>query len=108
MEHPRLPHSSRQQFLPLQCIRADRDIIERQIEGRFEFDDVVDLGPHRDIGDAFENELDHDRHAMLLDPLARGRESGLRIVGIADTDRLAAEPLGDRDVIDAVATAAMR
>jgi hypothetical protein len=40
----------------------------------FELDDGVDLGAHGDVGDAFEDELDDDGHAMFL------RISCLRLV----------------------------
>ena len=79
-----------------------RRIVERQIEHLLELDDVVDLGPHRDVGDAFENELDDDRHAVLRHQFARRRKRRLRVLRIGDADRLAAKALGDRDMIDAV------
>src|SRR5258707_595293 len=83
-------------------IRLRRCIVQRQIEHFLELDDVVDLGSHRNVGDALENELDHDRHLVLGHPFPRGRERRLRVVWIGDADRLAAKALGDRDVIDAV------
>src|SRR5512143_799614 len=36
-----------------------------------ELDDIVDLGPHRDVRHALEDHLDDDRHAVLLHPLLR-------------------------------------
>ena len=50
----------RQQLAGLARLCRGRRIVERQVEDFLEFDDVVDLGPHRDVGDAFENELDDE------------------------------------------------
>ena len=91
--------SGRQQRAGSLCARH---VIERKIEHLLEFDDVVDLGSHRDIGDPFENELHHDGHPVLRHQLARGRERGLRLVRVRDPDRLAAEPFRDGDVVDTV------
>ena len=41
---------------------SGRRVIQRQIEDFLELDDVVDLGPHRDVGDPLEDEFDDDRH----------------------------------------------
>ena len=71
-----------------------------------EFDDVVDFGSHRDVGDALEDDLDHDRHAEFLHQSLRLREGVLDFVRGRDADRLAAEPFGDLDVIDAIAAPA--
>ena len=92
----------RQQLAGLRRARSGRRVVQRQIEHLLELDDVVDLGAHRDVGDAFENELDHDRHLEFRHPFPRGRERRLRMVRIGDADRLAAEAFGDRDVIDAI------
>src|SRR5262245_40757829 len=81
---------------------ADRGVVERQIEYLLELDDVVDLGAHGDVGDALEDELDHDRHLVFLHPLPRGGERRLRLMRIGDADRLAAQPFRDRDMVDAV------
>src|SRR5690242_2702892 len=64
---------------------------------------VVELGPHRDVGDALQDDLDHDRHPVLghqlLGLLERGPDAGR----LGHPQRLAAEPLGHLDVVDAVA-----
>src|SRR5215203_5862511 len=49
----------RQQLAGLRCARLGRRVIQRQVEHLLELDDVVDLGAHRDVGDALENELDN-------------------------------------------------
>ena len=65
---------------PASCVALVRLIVKRQIEHLFELDDVVDLGAHRDVGDALEDEFDHDRHLIFRHQFARGREGRLRIV----------------------------
>src|ERR1700686_4537032 len=50
-----------QQLTRLCRLRNQRRVVDGQIEGLLELNDVVDLGTHRDIGNAFEDELDHDR-----------------------------------------------
>src|ERR1700757_4808873 len=78
--------------------------IEWQIQDLLKFDDVIDFGPHGDVGDPFQNELDHYRHAVLDHQLARLRKSRLSIPWISDTDRLAAEALCDSNVVNAINT----
>src|SRR5260370_27060683 len=90
--------SDRQQRLSPRRIETGRCIVNRQIEDLLELDDVVDLSAHRDVGHAFEDELDHHRHTILLHQSARGRESRLRILWVSDTDRFAAETLADCDM----------
>src|SRR4029450_1903698 len=92
----------RQQLARLRCARFGRRVVERQIEHLLEFDDIVDLGAHRDVGEPSENEFDDDRHLELRHPCPRGGERRLRMVRIRDADRLAAQSLGDRDVVDAI------
>src|SRR3984957_11795821 len=74
-----------------------------ETEDLFELVDAVDFRAHRDIGDALENEFDHDRHLMFLHQRPRLGESIFELIRAFHADRLAAEALGDRDVIDAVA-----
>src|SRR3569623_286838 len=79
-----------------------RHFVKRQVEDLLELDDNVDLGAHGNVGHALENELDHHRHLKLLHPFAGLREGSLRILRIADADRLTAEAFCDLDVIDAI------
>src|SRR4029453_1491512 len=50
----------RQQLAELRRGRHWR-VVQRQVEHFLEFDDVVDFGTHRNVGDAFEDELDDHR-----------------------------------------------
>src|SRR3569623_357464 len=79
-----------------------RHFVKRKVEDLLELDDIVDLGAHGNVGHALENELDHHRHLKLLHPFAGLREGSLRILRIADADRLTAEAFCDLDVIDAI------
>ena len=65
--------------------------------------DVVDLGAHRDVGDPLQDDLDHDRHPELGHQLPGLVEGVRQVVGVEHPDRLAAQPFGDLDVVDAVA-----
>jgi hypothetical protein len=64
---------------------------------------VVQLGPHRDIGDPFQDDLDDDRHPVLGHELPGRLERGPDLVRHGDPQRLAAQALGHLDVVDAVA-----
>src|SRR5688500_16179580 len=76
-------------------LAPDRELLE--------LDDVVELGAHRDVGDALEDDLHDDRHAVLgHEPLGLRERLGDR-AGLGHPDRLAAQALGDPDVVDAVA-----
>src|SRR5271156_1819638 len=81
----------RQEFASQRHIGTFRRVVEWQIEDFFELADVVDFGSHCDIGDPFEDELDHHRHAVFRHQLARGYEGGLRVVRVGDANSLAAE-----------------
>ena len=74
-----------------------------ETEDLLEFVDAVDLRAHRDVGDAFEDELDHHGNLMLFHQRLGPRESVLEFVGALHADRLAAKALGDGDMIDAIA-----
>ena len=84
-----------------------RNILQGQrgveAEDLLELVDVVDLGAHGDVGDALQDEFHHDRHLVLLHQWLRLGEGLLELVRALDPDRLAAQALGHRDVIDAVA-----
>src|SRR5690606_6039407 len=69
----------------------------------FEFVDRVDVVAHGDVGDALQDELDHDGHAEFLDPGAGLGDGGLDLFDRLHADGLAAQAFGDLDVVHAVA-----
>src|SRR5271156_2994922 len=72
-----------------------------QAEDFFKLVHAVDLRPHRDVGDALKDELEHDRNLIFLHELVGAGEGGLELVWALDADGLAAEALGDRHGVDA-------
>ena len=93
--------------VPARSEERSRDVVQGQrgieAEDLLELVDVVDLGAHGDVGDALQDELQDHGDLMLLHQGVRLGEGLLELVRALDPDRLAAQPLGDRDVIDAVA-----
>ena len=87
--------------------RASLNVFKRErgikTKDLLEFVHVVNLRSHRNVGDSLDNELDHDRHLVFLHQLPGGGECLLEFVRALDANRLAAEPLGNGDVIDPVA-----
>jgi hypothetical protein len=86
---------------------ASLNIVEHEwgieTEDLLEFVHVVNLRAHRDVGDALNDELEHDRHLVFLHQPAGVGKCLLEFVRILDANRLAAEPLRNGDVIDPVA-----
>src|SRR5262245_50703023 len=59
-----------------------------------ELDNRVDLGAHRDVGDPLQDELEDDRHPVLLRQPLRLAERRRALFRLAHPDRLAAHRLG--------------
>ena len=68
-----------------------------------ELGDGVDRTAHGDVGDALEDGLDDDRHAVALGELARPRQRISELLGSAHADGMAPQALDDADVVHAVA-----
>src|SRR5208282_3592832 len=76
--------------------------VARVVGQILEFGDLVDLDAHRDIGHALQDDLDDHWRAELLHPTLRALERVGDPFRVGHADRLAAEPFGNLDVIDAV------
>src|SRR5262249_50518958 len=91
--------------------RTVRSVQQRDRRGRvgtagcevLKLRDVVDLRAHGNVRDALEDDLHDRRDAIRAYPGLRLRDGGLNVRRLEDADRLAAQALGHRYMVDSVA-----
>ena len=78
---------------------------QRRVEAEdfLELVDAIDLGAHRDVGDAFQDELQHHRHLVFRHERVGAVECVLELVRALHPDRLAAKPFGHCHMVHAIA-----